>query len=146
MKFLSKIWYQSYQQLLITSKKLLSVVRALDVEIEKIVKAAQNLDRETLFIFQSDNGGRSLSQARFYYFTHHRLQILTKMIFFSSKGIQKMIMSDSMPRHACLSVILIHKKMFDSYAGAWSLCRPSFFAMLKLMVFTETIRYLYPPA
>ena len=44
-------------------KKLLSVVRALDVEIEKIVRAAQNLDRETIFIFQSDNGGRSLSQA-----------------------------------------------------------------------------------
>ena len=72
------------------------MVRALDVEIEKIVKAAQNLDRETLFIFQSDNGGRSLSQARFYYFTHHRLPILMEM-FFSSKGIQKMIMSDSKP-------------------------------------------------
>ena len=39
--------------------ELLATVRAIDIQMEEIVKTVSKLKRETLIVFQSDNGGRT---------------------------------------------------------------------------------------
>jgi len=41
--------------------ELLAAIRAVDNEMKKLVEIVNGLDRETLIIFQSDNGGRTFS-------------------------------------------------------------------------------------
>ena len=56
---LSRAYRQMFPNYPKSRIELLAAIRAIDENVERVVREANRLDRETLVIFQSDNGGRN---------------------------------------------------------------------------------------